>query len=476
MTDAARPQGHHPSLLAMIGWRMVAVSLLFLAVLIATLQTRLESTVDTLRHQALEAEARDLVRRLAVEPGGAVSLLPEPEGAPAPLAQAFRVTDARGTTLLTGGSLPAPFPSPERAQPMPEDTVSLSDIARFTLRLTDRPGEIRGVTLDAVVGGRLLYVQVGADETRRDYLIDDLVGEFFVKVSWLLIPALAFLMLVNLLTVWVELRPMIWASELLAHVGPKETALRVPEEALPREFLPLFQAVNQALDRLDRGFKLQREFTADAAHELRTPLAVLSAHIDTLADKQVAAALREDVAAMSRLVAQLLRIAQLENLTIEENERADLQAVALDVAAMLAPLAVAEGKSIELAERTNPVIVRGNTEALGQALRNLVENALRHTPAGKAVEIAVSDEPSIRVRDHGSGVPLEQRELLFQRFWRAKRSGGGAGLGLAIVARIAEAHGGAVEVSDAPGGGALFTLTLPKLKHVGAGLRPAPTS
>jgi signal transduction histidine kinase len=94
-------------------------------------------------------------------------------------------------------------------------------------------------------------------------------------------------------------------------------------------------------------------------------------------------------------------------------------------------------------------------------VRNLVENALQHTPPDTTVEVAVSAAPALQVSDRGPGVPAADRERLFERFWRGRRSGDGAGLGLAIVQRIAAAHGGSLTVDDAPGGGGRFTIRLP---------------
>ena len=173
-------------------------------------------------------------------------------------------------------------------------------------------------------------------------------------------------------------------------------------------------------------------------------------------------ALSADVARMSRLVNQLLSVAQLEALAVSADETADLQAIAVDVAASLAPLALKRGRSVAVTGAAAPVAVRGNAESLRQALRNLIENALQHTPAGTEVEIEVTGEPAVHVSDRGPGVPPELRNRVVQRFWRAdRRKGEGSGLGLAIVSRILAAHGGRLTVDDAPGGGARFSLRLP---------------
>jgi signal transduction histidine kinase len=109
--------------------------------------------------------------------------------------------------------------------------------------------------------------------------------------------------------------------------------------------------------------------------------------------------------------------------------------------------------------------VRGNADTIGRAVRNLVENALAHTPVGTTVEITIDPNGVLRVGDSGPGVPAADREHIFRRFWRRNRQRtGSAGLGLAIVARIAKMHDATISISDNPGGGALFTLRFPTVR------------
>jgi len=219
-------------------------------------------------------------------------------------------------------------------------------------------------------------------------------------------------------------------------------------------------------DAAERSLEQQKRFTANAAHELRTPLAVLRARLDGLPPSPAAAALARDADRMGHLVDQLLTVARLEARQVELEDGVDLAAVARDTVAALFPLALADGKSIELAvEMDGPphaVPVRGNAFVLEDALRNLIGNALRHTPAGGAVEVAVgADPPALEVRDRGPGVPAALRAHLFEPFVQGRERRGSAGLGLAIVAETARLHGGAVGVEDRPGGGSVFRLRLP---------------
>jgi signal transduction histidine kinase len=179
-------------------------------------------------------------------------------------------------------------------------------------------------------------------------------------------------------------------------------------------------------------------------------------------DGEVARSLRNDVENMSRLVNQLLEIAELETFEIGLEEIADLVAVSTEVAAFLAPVALAQHKRVAVTGAESPVLVRGNADMIGRAVRNLIDNALVHTPPETTVEIVIDPLGAISVCDCGPGVPLAEREHIFQRFWRRdRRRQGSAGLGLAIVSRIAERHSAQVSVSDRPGGGAVFTLRFP---------------
>ncbi|MBB5054647.1 signal transduction histidine kinase [Afipia massiliensis] len=221
-------------------------------------------------------------------------------------------------------------------------------------------------------------------------------------------------------------------------------------------------AVNQAFDRLEQGFRRQREFTADAAHELRTPLAVLRARIETLPDQSDAKALHHDIEGMSRVVGQLLDAAELETLVIDPDDRADPHEVCADLAGYIAPLALAQQRTIALTGAEGPVWVKGNAEMLRRAIRNLVENALKHAPVETEVEIVVGEQGTVSVLDEGQGVASIDHDLIFQRFWRRDRqNSGGAGLGLSIVKRIVEAHCGTVTVENRPTGGANFSMRFP---------------
>ena len=152
---------------------------------------------------------------------------------------------------------------------------------------------------------------------------------------------------------------------------------------------------------------------------------------------------------------------ELDTAAIEPSEETDLQSVCADVVEYIAPLALREGKEIALSGCEEPVRVKGNREMLFRAVRNLAENAISHSAKGSTVEIILDADGTIGVLDQGPGIREEDREFIFQRFWRGdRRQSGSVGLGLSIVERIAAAHAGTIKVVNRPEGGAHFSLRL----------------
>jgi two-component system OmpR family sensor kinase len=239
-------------------------------------------------------------------------------------------------------------------------------------------------------------------------------------------------------------------------------------------------ALNRMLDRLEQAFSEReasqerlRRFIADASHELRTPLASIRGYAELFRmgaasePADVAKAMRrieDESARMGVLVEDLLTLARLDEVRQAPHGPVDVAAIARDAvddARVTAP-------DRDIALRVAPAAVTGDADQLRQVLANLLRNALVHTPAGTPIEVAVgADNGVVRlaVRDHGPGLPSDDSGALFERFWRAEggreRGKDGAGLGLAIVAGIVDAHDGTVSATNAPGGGASFEVRLP---------------
>ncbi len=375
----------------------------------------------------------------------------------------YAVTDDRGRVLFSSLS--------ERTALFPADPRA-GDIAFLQQRRGD--ATVSGASIRKSVGDRTVWIQAGEDLGNRDVLTDDIAADFYGNVGWITLPILLVLLVADIAIFSRALRPLREASEIAGEIGPSRPGLRLPTDEIPREVRPLVSAVNQGLDRLEEAFRIQREFTADAAHELRTPLSVLRTRLDLLKDQEASQALRRDVEGMAHVVSQLLEIAELDSLVVDPAEKADLRAVAAEIAEFVAPLALAQGKDIALVGSTEPVWVKGNPEMLGRAIRNLAENAINHTPAGSTVEFVVEGDGSLSVLDQGPGISEDERNLIFQRFWRRdRRKAGSSGLGLSIVQRIAEINTAVVTVENRKPRGARFALKLVLASDQGSWNRPA---
>ncbi|TPG47986.1 sensor histidine kinase [Sphingomonas glacialis] len=290
---------------------------------------------------------------------------------------------------------------------------------------------------------------------------DVFVEEFMKEAAWSFPLFAAVVLATVVVTVRTSLAPLKQASNRASRIDPTSPGVRLDNVGVPNELLSLVAAINEALDRLERGFETQRRFTGDAAHELRTPLAILTSGLEAMPESDEVRRLRQDVMRMTRLVEQLLRIARLDALPIDTRPTVDLGEITTAVVEQLAPWAVGLGCTIALEPPPAPIVISGDADALASAVRNLIENAVHHTLAGTEVVVAVNAPAQVRVTDHGPGIPESDRANVFSRFWRAPgQARTGAGLGLAIVAQVAHAHRGSIGIEDGPQAGANFVLNL----------------
>jgi signal transduction histidine kinase len=413
----------------------------------------LNQAANSLHRDALRSQAATIASFLRPQPDGGVTLDIPPEIQPLYSGgyglYAYAVLDPSGRVLFSSRNDGAALFS-----------LDESGSGDWIERQRTTGSVLFGVSVARPVGQRMYWIQVAQDLSHRDVIIDDVVTTFFPRVGWITFPILLVLLLIDILIFRRALEPVREASTTAAAIGPARTDVRLPEQAMPAEIVPLVHAVNQAFDRLEAGFRAQRDFTADMAHELRTPLAIMRARVDSLEPGPIRDALRTDLVNMTRTVSQVLDIAELESFVVGD-AKADLHAVCAEAVGFMAPLAVDMSKTISLTGAEGPVWVRGHAEALFRAVRNLVDNAIRHTPGGGSIEVHVSADGIVRVIDDGPGVPEAERESIFRRFWRRDRTQAESrGLGLAIVARVAETHDGSVTVENRPEGGAVFTLRL----------------
>ena len=310
-------------------------------------------------------------------------------------------------------------------------------------------------------GARWVLVLQGRDQA--DALADGVLARLMVAALYLLLPIGILAIVVTLATLRQGLRPLAEAAAAATAIRPGDSGRLLPNEGLPYEVTPLVDAVNETLIRLEQTITAQRAFMAQAAHGLRTPLAVLTARLDGMSDTAETPALRRDVDRMTRLVGQLLQMARLESLPLQVDGAVDLRSIAAEAVTDLAPLALREGIDLAL---TSPSTcpAKGNHAALVLAVTNLLENAIGYAPVNSVIEVEVLKEAtgaSISVLDRGLGIPADCHERVLRAFERGPEArAGGAGLGLAIVSEIVSAHDGRLELTDRKGGGACFRIRL----------------
>lgn len=265
------------------------------------------------------------------------------------------------------------------------------------------------------------------------------------------------------------LRPVEAMRQAAERIG--ETNLRERLETVGQdELAALGQTFNAMLSRLEAAFDRQRRFTADAAHELRTPLARLRLAVTHASNSEDPGELRraldlaaQDSADLAKLIDGLMLLAQAdEGVLVREMPTLDLRV----------PVAEALGEGVSLESPDHPIPIRGEETLLRRAVQNLIENATRYSPGPGSVTVRISASGTaafVDVVDQGPGIALEHQHRLFDRFYRVDPSrtrGTGFGLGLAIAKAIVEAHGGRIEVESQPGHGTTFRLIFPMIESI----------
>jgi signal transduction histidine kinase len=269
---------------------------------------------------------------------------------------------------------------------------------------------------------------------------------------------------------WISRRALRPIAEISA------TAARISTGDLARVLNRTFARLQESFARLEASFARQAQFTADASHELRTPVSVVLTRTQAaLARERTAAEYRDSLVVcqeaaqrMRALIESLLTLARLDSgAASPPGSACELDRVAADTLEVLRPLAEREG--VAVAADLEPVRCAGSGEMLGQVVANLVGNAIHYNAAGGSVRVRSWAEPGLAclsVADTGRGIAPGDLPHVFERFYRADKSRSGApghaGLGLAIVKAIVEAHGGTVQAASAPGQGSVFTVRLPR--------------
>ncbi|MFN3279576.1 MAG: sensor histidine kinase [Paracoccus hibiscisoli] len=315
------------------------------------------------------------------------------------------------------------------------------------VRSTIQAGQPRWLLMEFEGSGVKPYLPVIANELK-------------LHVAIPMVPLTLLMLAFNVAAVRRVIKPLQRAEQEVDGLDPDDMSTRLTEPDAPREAKAMVGAINRALDRLETAMETLRTFTANAAHELRTPLSILESSIERLPPSQVRDELRLDSAHMTHLVAQMLDLAQADGVVLETRTIVDLGQIGRDAVAALTPIAFDANRQIVFEQRGH-AMAQGHAEAIFRIYRTLIENALTHAPGETAIDVVAGPGPRISVRDYGPGISEADASKIFERFWRKDhRNSQGSGLGLGIVKRLAEVHRGGVSVQSEVGRGAVFTVWL----------------
>jgi two-component system sensor histidine kinase QseC len=448
--------GHGPSLRRRLLRMVTLATVLGWGLAAAFIYGQASHDVQELMDGQMAELARLLLAQAPTDPAQLASLsesmarLREAEFSDSDLKLEFEIGRADGTVLLRSAHAP--------------DAPLNRSLGYADYEHAGKPWRI--LVLEPTSGDRRILVAHPADYRNREAL--EIASNAVLPLA-LLLPIMVGLIYFSIRR---GLKPL---HDLAADVASRTAEDLEPLQpaTAPREIRPLVKAINQFLGRLNATLENERRFTADAAHELRTPLAALKVQAQiAMAARNPAQsqhALAQVVAGSDRathLVDQLLRLARLDPIVSLPNMQPfDLGKLATSLVADHQELAAQQSQKLSLSVPEGAVMVRGDAELMGVALRNLVDNALRYTPAGSDVRVSVGcehGEARVTVTDNGSGVPEQELGRLMERFFRGSEAAAeGTGLGLAIVHRIAELHGARLEVKNLAEGGFAASLRWP---------------
>jgi signal transduction histidine kinase len=427
------------------------------AIMLAMLAFPLLAPFETFNDIADTTFRAHIVASLKALPNGQLTV------APAPLLQhymarrpgsAFAAYDLAHAQLVAGSDQLLGRWLSQLREFYPKDDGNLT-----SARPDGLPGTLL-VTAEASPYGELVIATVGNKFHAED--IPSVMLTFLPAILPIYGPVILGALVILPVIVILITRPLRRFAATAARISPSAPGVRLPEHGLAPELKTLAQSLNAALGRIEEGFTKQRLYAANAAHELRMPIAILGIHLEDLPDAPPKHRLEFDLARIAALVDQLVAVARLGQQAAPMNEEIDLVLMTRDVIADRAPIAMRNGRDIALETDQPEVKILGNSAALTSAVANVLDNAIRAEPRAGTVIVRLSQNGRLDIVDHGPGIAAEDLPMIFEPFWRKSVSDDGTGLGLAIVREITDRHGIKLAVEHTTGGGATFRFDFEK--------------
>lgn len=437
--------------------RIAVIFVVALTAIFSGLVYRVFSALEELSEIALQTQARAIAERLTIAADGSVQV-----ALPDTLQKEYSVGSATHFyAVLTPSRQMAASSDAARAAAMIEYLPTTLGAGRFFFT-AEAGAEVDYLGYLQPAGTYWIAVAQRRD-VEDEGLVASVLEEYIEVIGWWVLAILLGAAGMCVWTIRSMFRPLAQDAAVLRAIDIDSPAAELQASRFPSEIAPFVDAVNAALARLRNAYRLQQNFISDAAHQLRTPLAVLTARLEASTGPADGEALLRDVTRVNRIVEQLLKLTRLDAMQPDGWGEVDLVALARDLVGYMAPYIAKQGREIELDACPVPVAVKGDYHSLFDALQNLVENAAQASPAGGVIRVAVHASGEIDVMDRGCGLTESEKRRLFDRFWRGKKNTApGSGLGLSIVRKIVDAHGGTVAVADRDGGGTVFTMKLLK--------------
>ena len=441
--------------------RTLTVRLAVTAVLAMLFQVAIVAARSYLDHEALLIsyvgnEAKSLARNVRFD---GISIGFDRETVPSHYrgkhsdSYAFRILDSDGRTVAEHNGARLRAISPWLAHPSEHQDLWLRDLD------PEQRMFIAGGHRQRLDNHNLWVEVMTTGDPSHAFL--SILGLEILDDVWLpMIPLIVLSLGVAIWSVRKALKPLTDAAGKADALSLTDLGQQFDATALPREIAGFVTGINKLLERASKLVESQRLFIARAAHELRTPLSVLLLEFSRIDDPRVRR-LESDVRTMSELVNQLLALARLEGAEPSNFEMLDLADIAQETVSRLGIFAQQTGHKLSLVMPGDCIVV-GDRTALRLAMRNLIENAIKHTPNNSEIVVSVGPGGYFVVEDSGPGLNEAELESLFQPFRKGRASGDGAGLGLAIVKQAAELHRGKLTMSRSALGGARFEMTMPQ--------------
>lgn len=333
--------------------------------------------------------------------------------------------------------------------------ANLDAVSALDIRVSqDSPMTALLAVLDTDAGPvKVIYGGKSAPGSVLEYMIRVL---HIIYLPTILIPLILALVIIPLV-VNSSLKGMKRITSLAAQIDVNKPGVRLPTADVVEEIAPLVTTINAALARVDKDVSARERFLADAAHELRTPIAILRTRIEGYEDTDQSRRLLLDVSRIGAVAEQLLDTQRFG--VILTRTDTDLVGLCRQVVADLAPLAIKAGYDLAFESERPSMIVAADRLSVERAISNLVRNAIQHAGNRGRIIVRFCPDGAIEVSDEGVGIPPDERDKIFDPFYRSTPKSAGAGLGLSLVRQIARLHGGDV-VALPSEAGALFRLTL----------------